>query len=143
MMTKKFLAALAAVLLVAGQAFAAATLTTTVSNPGKNYTKYNLAWVSHTDGVVALTFDVRAGELVQVRFVPDGGDTQPTNLYDVTITNSQSFDVLAQTSGANLSNATATQVVATTPLFIEAGTLTLNVAAAGSGKGGTVVLFVK
>src|SRR3972149_11704103 len=53
------------------------------------------------DKATTLPYD---GLLERAAFIPDGGGTQPTDLYDVTITDPDSLDVL-NGLGANLSNA--------------------------------------
>lgn len=137
---KRIVAALAALLLIVGQTFAASSITVTSANPGRNFTRYSVAWTSHTDGTVSNSFNVRAGNLVQIKFVPGSGGTQPTDLYDVTLLDADGFDVLAG-AGANLSNASASMTVASSVRFVEGGALTLTIAAAGSGKTGTVVIW--
>jgi len=110
-------------------------------------TKYSVLWTSDASGVVsANTFAVRDGLLKLVKFIPGAGGVQPTDQYDMTITDADGIDVLAAT-GANLSNATAT---ATCPnvgtyhkRFIEAGNLTPVLANAGNAKQGTVVLVIE
>jgi len=129
---------------------AAGTLTVTTLDVGGGVTRYALAWVSTAGGAVsANAFSVKRGELLQVKFVPDGGGTQPTDLYDVTLVDENSVDVLAG-GGANLSNAAATIKVpsfGTTTLYryFHDGTQTLDlvVANAGNAKGGTVYLWVR
>src|SRR4051812_13185741 len=65
-----------------------------------------LAWVSDASGGavsgIPTTFPVN-GVLLAVEFVPDGGGTAPTNLYDVTLTDTAGVDVLGG-QGANLAN---------------------------------------
>jgi hypothetical protein len=140
-MKNRILAAFAALLLIAGQTFAAESLAVTSSNPGRNFTKYSLTWVSAAGGTVSQAFGVRAGSLIQVKFVPGTAGNQPTDLYDVTILDADGYNVLSQTSGADLSNATPTLAVAADPRFIESGILTLTIAAAGNTKSGTIVLY--
>lgn len=144
----------------------AATLTTTAAmpaafssfgllgnaKPAPSIRTYTLAWVSHTDGTVALPTDVAiVGEILRVAFKPNAGGTAPTDLYDVTITDAQGIDVLAG-QGANLSGTVASHVcpgvpfkdgttTSTAPIAV-AGILTVNISNSGSGKGGTIVLYV-
>lgn len=141
---KKIALALAGLFLAAGLAFAAGSaLTVTSSNPGGNFTRYNLAWTSDDSaGTVALPFVARGGSLVQFKFYPGTGGTQPSNLYDVTITDADGFDIL-QGQGANLSNATATLYVVAAPGFMDGGTYTVNVSGAGNSKTGRIVLYVR
>lgn len=124
----------------------AGSITVTTSDAGRGITKYSIAWVCSAGGAVDTnTFNVKAGEIIQAGFIPDGGGTQPSDLYDVTMLDANSRDVL-EGEGANLSNATAT---AKTPKvnslfrrFVEAGALTPTVANAGNAKGGTIVLLI-
>lgn len=125
----------------------AGSITVTTSRLSNAVAKYSIAWVSDASGdVSANTFAVKSGELLQVRYVPDSGGTQPTDLYDVTMTDANSVDVLSGT-GANLSNATSTTVVPAVSTYfrrtLEAGNLTPVVAAAGNAKGGTITLLVR
>src|SRR5688500_9373489 len=104
-----------------------------------------IAWVSHTDGSVNNSLGKFVGEIVRVTFDPDSGGTQPSDQYDATITDSAGVDILGG-QGANLSNVTSTQVCPGVPLkdgtttsvvpCCVNDTLTLVIAAAGSGKGG-------
>lgn len=107
-------------------------------------------WQSDAAGAVSgLLSDAVSGELLRVVFKPDGGGTQPTDLYDVTLLDEDGFDVL-QGKGANLSNVTATNV---TPLVGDGattnqrvaldGVLELRVAAAGNAKGGIVTIYYR
>lgn len=124
------------------------TVTTSrIDHPLGAITKYSIAWVSDAAGAVSgNSFNVKAGEVVQVRYIPDSGGTQPTDLYDVTMTDANSIDVLGG-SGANLSNANSTVAVPAVstyfPRLLEAGALTPVVANAGNAKGGTIVLYVR
>jgi hypothetical protein len=101
-------------------------------------------WLSTDAGVVTSattkTFD---GEILAAVFIPDSAGTQPTNLYDVTITDSASIDVLAGL-GADLSNAASVTKKHTDGLSAVAGSvLTLNIANAGNAKGGIVHLYIR
>jgi hypothetical protein len=102
--------------------------------------KLLLDWLSDASGDVSGTLTaVVSGILYRVAFVPDGGGTQPTDLYDVTIEDDDGVDVLAA-NGSNLSNATKSQ-------HIDAGRavdgkLELKVSNAGNAKGGLVALYV-
>ena len=126
---------------------AVGTVTITTADVGGGVTRYTVAWVSNGSGAVsANAFNVARGEILQVKFAPDGGGTQPTDLYDVTLVDAASVDYLAGT-GANLSNATATitapKVNSSFRPFVDGtATLDLVVANAGSAKGGTVILWI-
>jgi hypothetical protein len=104
--------------------------------------KYSLAWLCDAAGAVSgnpQTF--RVGQLTQIKFIPDGGGTAPTALYDVTLVDANGVDYLGGT-GANLSATVSTQVRVAAPLLYDGtGTLDLVVANAGISKGGTVQLW--
>jgi len=125
----------------------AGSITVTTTDLGRGVTKYSIAWVSGAGGDVSgNAFTVKTGELRQVKFVPDGGGTAPTDLYDVTVTDANGVDILGGT-GANLSSTTAAIKIPvfgfqTDRLLLETGDLTPTVAAAGNAKGGTIILYV-
>lgn len=107
--------------------------------------KYTIVWTSDASGVVsANTFDVRYGELRQVKFIPGAGGVAPTALYDVTVTDPDGVDILAG-SGADLSATAAAIVIPhvnSDRLYLEAQTLTPVVANAGNAKSGTIILLI-
>ncbi len=124
----------------------AGSITATASQVGA-LTRYDIDWLSDASGDVSgNTFSVKTGELVEVRFTPDGGGTQPTDAYDLTITDADGTDILAGT-GANLSNAAASAVVPVISTYfrrhLAAGLLTPVIANAGNAKGGNIVLLVR
>lgn len=132
----------------------AATLTTTLAQYGGGpvVRKYTLAWVSHTDGTVDLDTSLSIyGEILRVVFVPNQAATQPTNLYDVLLKDADGIDVLGG-QGANLANNANSSVCPGVPLkdgtttgvrpVVVAGILNLEVSNAGSGKTGSVILYV-
>jgi hypothetical protein len=117
-------------------------------------TKYTITWTSDGSGVVSANpVTLRRGFLRQVKFIPNGGGTQPSDLYDVTMTDANGVDVLIGT-GSNLSNATSKIAVpilldgAASPgsssrlIFLDDGDYTPVVAAAGNAKGGTIILWI-
>ena len=125
----------------------AGSITTTATDVGDGITQYTIAWASDASGVVSgASFAVETGELLQAEFVPDGGGTQPTDAYDLTILNANSTDILGG-AGANLSNANRTQSACLMSTYVRrwlvAGDLTPTVANAGNAKGGTVILLVR
>ncbi|HEX4302838.1 MAG TPA: hypothetical protein VHZ78_08590 [Rhizomicrobium sp.] len=130
----------------------AGSVTLTSSDLGGGYTKYSMAWVCSAGGAVAENpIEFKRGHIHQVKFMPDGGGTQPSDLYDVTLLDAISggVDFLTGT-GANVSNATRKIGVpqvgdGTTALqrvFHEGGNLYPTVANAGNAKGGTIVLIM-
>jgi hypothetical protein len=120
---------------------ATGTATLTTSDQGGGVTKYAIAWVSTAGGAVsANTFSVK-GRVLQVKVLPDSGGTQPTDLYDLTIVDADSVDVI-NGAGANLSNATGKYIQLDPPLILDGTTLDVVIANAGNAKGGTVEIFV-
>lgn len=119
--------------------------------------RIEFAWVSHTDGTVAISSADATGNSGPVngtilRVTTNPGGTAPTDNYDVTLTDEDGVDVLAGrgadrdtansetfTPGVAFSDGTTTSVV---PVVV-AGNLTLNVTNAGSGKQGSVILYVR
>lgn len=146
---RRLLIALIASVLLLAAPQAVGTVTVTVASLGNGrVVKYTMAWVSDASGNVSANTSalsvVRPGYLQQVKFIPDGGGTAPTDLYDITLNDANAVDVLAGT-GANLSGTLAKITRVAAPIYLD-GTanmaLDLVVANAGNAKGGTVVLWV-
>lgn len=146
-MRAKWLLAVVLLLLAVAAPRAAGTVTVTSAGIGGGITRYTIVWTSTAGGAVSgNAFSVNRGEILQVKFVPDGGGTQPTDLYDITLVDAASVDYLAGV-GANLSNATSTVTVPKVnssfrPFVDGTFTLDLVVANAGSAKAGTVILWI-
>lgn len=123
---------------------AAGTATVTIADVGNGVTKYTVAWTSSAAGAVSgNAFAVKKGLLLQVKFVPGTAGTQPTDLYDVTLVDTDSVDLL-NSQGANLSNSTSKRLLWDPPLFNDATqNLDVVVANAGNAKTGTVLLYVQ
>jgi hypothetical protein len=136
-------AVLALLLQASPQAVGTVTVTTTTLSDIR-CTKYSLAWLSDGSGNVSAnpqTF--RPGQLIQIKFIPDGGGTAPTALYDVTLVDANGINYLGGV-GADLSATVSTQTRVAAPLIYDAtGTLDLVVANAGAAKGGTVQLWIQ
>lgn len=120
-----------------------------------NVLKATLTWTSAADGTATQATPELYGILRRVAFIPGTGGTQPTNLYDLTLTTpaaAGSIDVLAA-QGANLANNANTHVCPGVPLKdgtttsvtppLVSDVLTLNVTNAGDSKTGTVILYVE
>lgn len=126
---------------------AAGTVVVTSRSDLGNAARYELAWTSTAGGAVSGNALTVAGRLMQVKFVPNTGATQPTDLYDVTLVDQDSADMLTVDGvayGANLSNATPKVLLFNPPVVLETGgTLDLVVANAGNAKTGTVILWVQ
>lgn len=135
---------LAVVLLLvqaAPQAVGTVTITVTVASDIKT-TRYSLAWLSDGTGAVNTNpFTPVQGQLTQIKFIPDGGGTAPTALYDVVLNDVNGLDYLGGT-GANLSATVSTQTRVAAPLLYDGvSALDLVVTNAGAAKGGTVQLW--
>lgn len=134
----------------------AGSVTTTATRVSPAVVKYSMAWVSDASGDVSgNSVTLPAGTVVSVNFAPNSGATQPTDLYDVTMTcDTHGPNILddgaGASIGANLSNATATHKVpfvgggsvTYVRQWLHGGGYTLVVAAAGNAKGGTVDLYI-
>jgi hypothetical protein len=132
------------------------TGTVTISESGKSIDRpincLRFAWTSDASGNASASRDFVSGQIVRAVFIPGSGGVQPTNAYDITITDDDSRDVL-QAQGADLSNSAASEVSPGTPLKdgtttsvvpkAVCGALTLNVSNAGNAKSGTVVLYLR
>ncbi len=125
-----------------------------VAQGGKQVVKTSIAWTSDAAGAVSGNATVLpSGTVVGVTFIPGAGGVQPTDLYDVTFTDAAGInafnDGAGVSIGANLSNTLATEKIpfiggaASTFVraWLEGGSYTLVVAAAGNAKQGTVVIF--
>lgn len=101
-------------------------------------------WVSSAGGAADLqTTLAYTGAIERAVFIPDSGGTQPTNLYDVTVLDEDSADVLIGL-GADLSNTAAVGKAASNGLGAVANDrLYLHVINGGNAKGGKVVLYLR
>lgn len=127
----------------------AAVGTNTITYSGTRPKKISLSWTCSAGGAVSgtLTAQVR-GEIVRVSFVPGTAGDQPSDLYDVTLLDTNGVDLLAGL-GANLSNAAVSHVC---PLIGDGSTtnqrmaindtLELQVANAGNAKRGAVYVYL-
>ena len=121
----------------------------TRSNPATSgYTVTSLQWTSDNAGDFLATIDKVYGEIRRVTFVPSSGATSPTDAYDVTLADVDSYDIL-QGAGANLAR---DAVSATCPMVGSQGTsiplavyspFTLTVANAGTTRTGTIRIVTK
>jgi hypothetical protein len=112
-----------------------------------NLSVFTLAWTSSAAGAVSGNAVTVSGLLWQVKFVPNTGATQPTDNYDVTLTDQDGADMLTVSGvaeGSNLSNALPKVIRYTSPPVLKSGgTLDLVVANAGNAKTGTVYLWIQ
>lgn len=121
----------------------AGTVTETTRNLRKLITRITMAWVSDASGAVnGTSIKPPAGWIESVRLTPDGGGTQPSDQYDLSLLDPRGVDVLFG-AGADLSNAAA-KVTRLDPPYWQGGeALTLTITNAGNAKGGTVELVVR
>ena len=105
--------------------------------------KIKLAWTSDGSGdATGATSSAYDGKVIALVTVPAGGGSAPTDDYDITLTDSDSVDVLIG-GGANRDTAT-TEVVAEASLGAVAGSvLTFTVANAGATKAGTAYVYIR
>ena len=133
---------LLALLLLANEAFAAGSSIVTITALPANASKTTIVWTSDGSGNVnAQTLGTFSrGKLFQVELIPGTAGVQPTNLYDLTLLTPNSTDILA-TAGTDLSNVNGKLVYTN---FYNDGLAALNitVAAAGSAKSGTIILWI-
>lgn len=132
----------------------AGTLVVTSAAIASGIVKYTLAWTSTSGGAVSGNlFDVQRGSIVQVKFVPGSGGTQPTNNYTATLVDTDGVDLFSGLGGGtNLSNSSSTIGVPYIGLsstlkysrVFHDGTqqLDLVIAAAGNAKTGTVMVLI-
>lgn len=139
----------------------AQTIVTTDATPPRAVDRLVFAWTSDAGGAASgpstagnagSPVGVVCGTLYKVEFAPGTGGNQPTDAYDVTLTDRAGVDVLAGL-GANLSNAAPSAVcpgvplkdgttVGTAPCVLN-DVLTLNVTNAGNAKSGQVIIYVR
>ena len=118
---------------------------TTVTSEINGVVKYQMTCVSDASGDVDVdAIPMVQGEIVSVHYSPGG--TTPSDNYDLTMTDSNSVDILTGT-GSNLSNSTHTYVVPALstyfPVFIEEGSYDLVVANLGNAKNCIVTVYVR
>lgn len=101
-------------------------------------------WVSDdTTGVASgQTEFAYDGKLELLTTVPAAAGAAPTDNYDVTLVDEDGVDVLAG-GGANRDTANTEQVLGTSLGAAASQKLTLNIAAAGNSKGGTVYVDLR
>jgi len=118
------------------------TITETIYSSVK---KVKFDWTSSAggaaDGTTTHTF---TGEILRVVQIPGTSGNQPTDLYDMTIVDGDSLDVLFG-NGANISNAASSQVHWRTSSLaaIVNSTLTIHVTNAGNAKSGSTIVYIR
>jgi len=107
--------------------------------------KITFAWTANASGVATgATTYYYSGETKRIVFIPGTGTGKPSALYDVTITDDDSVDIL-DGDGADLSSAATVQLRPDTKdmAAIAEARLTCTVSNAGSGKTGTVIIYLR
>lgn len=106
--------------------------------------KITFSWTSNASGAASgsTTMDY-SGVIYRVVFEPGSGATQPTNLYDITLTDDDGIDIL-DGAGGDLSNTTTEQLQGFIGVSAVANSkLTLAVSNAGNSKTGTVIVYLR
>jgi len=99
------------------------------------------SWLSHTTGVATATATTESysGVIEKVVCVP--GATTPSDLYDVTLSDADSLDLLAG-QGADCPNG-SNLVITGGFLPVVESTISLAIAGGGSAKNGTVYIYLR
>ena len=142
-MRRWLLVVIASWVVVTAPISAAGTVVVTTLNVGGGVTRYAVAWTSTAGGAVSANlFDVKAGLLLAVKVVPSAA-TAPTALYDVTLVDTDSVDLL-NGQAADQSATVGKYFVFNPPLIVDSTQqLDVVVANAGNAKLGTVYLWVR
>ena len=108
--------------------------------------KVVFSWTSGTGADANLaektTANTYSGKIERLVTVPGTAGDQPTNLYDVVLNDEDGTDVLMG-AGADRSNATTQQVLATSLGIVANDKLTLSVSGGGDTKKGEVYLYLR
>lgn len=106
--------------------------------------KITFSWTSNASGAASgATTNNYSGVIYRVVFEPGSSATQPTDLYDVTLTDDDGIDIL-DGAGGDLSNATTDQLQGLIGVSAVANSkLTLTVLNAGNSKTGTVIVYLR
>ena len=109
---------------------------------GLQRVKFAFTTSSSTGAADGATTRAITGVIERAVIVPNTSTTQPTDQWDVTITDEDGVDVL-QGYGANLSNAHTTVITGELLGACAHDLLTLGVTNAGNSKTGLVILYVR
>lgn len=120
----------------------AGTVTLTETNRISRIQKIKWAWTSTAGGAAdQVTTGKYYGRVVALVTIPAAAGSAPTDDYDITITDSEGYDVM-QAAGANRDTAN-TETAVPAAYSVAFGALTLNVTNAGNAKGGTAILYIE
>ncbi len=110
----------------------------------RGFRKVTFDWTAHTDGVVTKveTTGTYTGKVEVLVTDPDAGGDQPTDNYNLTITDDEGYDILA---GAGLlRDDTNTETVLSASLgAVFESKIGPVIAAAGSANKGVIVLLIR
>ena len=105
--------------------------------------KIKLAWLTDASGNATKTIGV-SGVLLAIGYEPGTGSTQPDNLYDATVKDSSDTIAYNGSTGADLSNVTATYNALNSNYgYAINGDIKITIANAGSGKTGYIYLYLR
>lgn len=105
--------------------------------------KIKFEWTSDAAGAAdGATIKAYSGEVIRLVTIPGGGANQPTDLYDAVMNDEDNTDVFMG-AGANRSNASTQQVLASSLGCVANDKLSLSVTNAGNSKSGTVYLYIR
>lgn len=130
---------------------ATGSVTTQVSEIGRAVARYVINWTSDASGAVSQPVTLTFGTFLGMAAMPGTGGSQPTNLYDVTLTCTAHDSDLLEDEGLNLSNSVKkhgglfTSNSAKTAFhrqLCHGGDFTFAVANAGDTKSGTFELYI-
>jgi hypothetical protein len=106
--------------------------------------RMELAWTSDASGDVDQKTPTINGTILSWEFQPGSGGSQPSDLYDLTISDTVGIDLLVGL-GADLSHTTANRII---PIdsssglpFVVAEPLRVQISNAGDVKSGLIVLY--
>lgn len=105
--------------------------------------KIKFDWTSDAAGAAdGTTAKAYTGEILRLVTVPGTAGVQPTDLYDVVVNDEDTTDVLMG-AGANRSNASTQQALASSLMCVANDKLSLAVTNAGNAKSGTVYIYIR
>lgn len=106
--------------------------------------KVTFDWLSHTDGTASITSSgaYYTGEVLKVMMVPDPVTTTPSDNYTVTLTDSNSYDILCG-QGLACCPAAANLLITGGLLPVTNSKISLTIAGGGSEKGGLVLVWIR
>ena len=121
-----------------------AQVVTITELPYKEIKKITWDWLCTDAGAVvgAATTNLYSGILSRIETIPDGGDTAPTALYDITLKNDDGVDLLSGLGADRSATLTETKNFNDGLGVLVKSKLTLAVSSAGNAKGGIVIAYI-